>query len=612
MSRKVNPLLAGFVRAMRPADRRPVWQWCEDHLMVDSTSPFPGMWRSERSPWSRDVMDAWQKCRRVVVMCSAQSAKTQTAFGPLTWSISEDPGPTMWVMAARDEAGDFLRDRVMPTVMHCQPVAELFSRREGMTLLFQTCQVYFTGSHSPSKLQSKPIRYLFLDEIRNYPPGALALVLKRTRTFWNAREMLLSTPDVSGDDIDREYQAGDCRKWFVECPNCGKDFTLLFENFYWAETEATRKDGVWIFPELEKTLRLRCPHCKHLMADTPETRRWIYRKGRFVATNPNAPSDRASFHWNAMLPLWVSWKSILEEYLLALQCVEAEIPDYAPLKKFYNETLGIPWEEALGQVVDFGFLEERRRDYGFGEEWPEEKARFMAADKQARGGEHYYWIIRAFGAKGASRLIAYGRCHTYAELESIRKEYKVPLANAVIDSGFRASEVYHWCLQSQWKPFKGDNVAHFPHRIMTADGAVKTVLRLWAKVDVDTNIGASVRHPTTLSGRRITLYRYASDTAKDFLAECYRGMVGDWTIPKAAGDDYLKQLTAERRVAVQDSRGRTHWQWRQFRPDNHYLDCEVMVLVSAVINNLLPSGVIRKPSTVHPGGSAATQADAAV
>ena len=78
--------------------------------------------------------------------------------------------------------------------------------------------------------------------------------------------------------------------------------------------------------------------------------------------------------------------------------------------------------------------------------WPLEKTRFLAADRQARGGEHYFWVARAFGAGGASRLIGYGRCNTTSELEEVRKQLNVPVVNAMIDTGFKASEVYRFCL----------------------------------------------------------------------------------------------------------------------------------------------------------------------
>jgi hypothetical protein len=52
-----HPLVEGFCAACKPADRRPPWEWCEEHVQVDETSPLPGRWRSDASPWVRAVME---------------------------------------------------------------------------------------------------------------------------------------------------------------------------------------------------------------------------------------------------------------------------------------------------------------------------------------------------------------------------------------------------------------------------------------------------------------------------------------------------------------------------------------------------------------------------
>lgn len=64
---------------------------------------------------------------------------------------------------------------------------------------FDGMPFYAGRSGSRARLQSKPIRWLFCDEVRNYPPGRLEMVLKRTRSFWNSRRFLISTPGTKGD-----------------------------------------------------------------------------------------------------------------------------------------------------------------------------------------------------------------------------------------------------------------------------------------------------------------------------------------------------------------------------------------------------------------------------
>ena len=90
-------MIEGFCSACKPADRRPPWQWCEEHVQVDETSPLPGRWRSDASPWVKPVMEDFANngVRDIAVQCAAQSAKTQTAMNCACWAIAEDPDPAM-------------------------------------------------------------------------------------------------------------------------------------------------------------------------------------------------------------------------------------------------------------------------------------------------------------------------------------------------------------------------------------------------------------------------------------------------------------------------------------------------------------------------------------
>ena len=599
-----NPLIRGFFKAMRLPDRRQPWEWCEEHLIVDDTSPMPGRWRSDNSPWVKGPMEAAAKAvvRRCVVKCSAQSAKTQTIMGIACWVVGEDPGPALWVMAAKDEARDFMRDRVMPTFRSCKPVWNQLINTEGLTFVFAGMPFYFTGAGSKSKLQSKPIRYLFLDEVRNYPNGALELALKRTRSFWNAKEFIISTPDMVNDDVDAEFKAGSQEHWHIRCPKCGTWQPLKFDNLKWETTDATKPEGKWHFDNLAETIRLQCVGCDHAWRDTPIERRKLAREGRYISANPNAPKHRVSFHWNALLPTWVRWRSVVEEFLGALKAAKSDPPELEPLKAFWNETLGESWEDALGVIDDYGFLEQRKGDYDFGDVWPEELARFMSADKQIEGGEHYWWVIRSFGPFGKSRLVSYGRANTYDELEELRKLHNVPLKNAMIDSGFRATEVYRFCDKSGWKAFKGDNtdlyVGHVPDE--NDPRRTKAVRRLWTKSEVEPTYGIqSAKLGKRRRGRKIALYRFSSDTVNDFLAEFMSGIVGEWTLTRNPGSEYHKQITSFRRVAVEDTKGRIHYEWRQVRKADHLRDCERMILVAAVISKLIQSGVVRASAEVE-------------
>lgn len=151
----------------------------------------------------------------------------------------------------------------------------------------------------------------------------------------------------------------------------------------------------------------------------------------------------------------------------------------------------------------------------------------------------------------------------------------VPLVNTMIDTGFKAAEGYRFCLATGWKAMKGDDAEW----VLSPDArSGKTVRRVWRRVLVDPSLGtrkARVR-------RHLSRFQWFNLSIKDHLALFINGVVGQWTIPKKAGRDYVEQMTAEVREERDDSRGRIKVLWVQKRRDNHYLDCELMIHVAAM------------------------------
>jgi hypothetical protein len=301
------------------------------------------------------------------------------------------------------------------------------------------------------------------------------------------------------------------------------------------------------------------------------------------ATKPPAgwTRSRGSYTWNALLPHWIEWRAIVEEFLGAVDAMRMG-GDIEPMLTFVTKTLREPWDLDRWLVTGDDYLQERKANYDFGDAWPLEKTRFLAADRQARGGEHYFWVARPFGPGGASRLIGYGRCNTTSELEEVRRQLNVPVVNAMIDTRFKASEAYRFCLATGWKALKGDDAEWF---LAQDPRTGNTVRRVWRRVLVDPTPGARRARVR----RHLPLFQWSNPSLKDHLALFTHGVVGHWTLPQKAGRDHLDQMSAEVREERQDSRGRIKVLWVQMRRDNHYLDSELMVDAAKVISGQVRS-----------------------
>ena len=228
---------------------------------------------------------------------------------------------------------DFVRDRFAPTLKNCKPASASLVREARLAFTFSTMPLYFVGAGSSSKLQGKPMKRLFLDEVRNYPTGALETVLKRVRAFSaTAQVFMISTPDMVDDTMDRAFKNGDQRTYHFPCPKCGHRQQLRLAQLRWTKNEETKPDGRWNFDRLAQTIRYECEQCGHALKDTPAERKLICRSGSFVRMNPNAPEHHHSYTWSALLPWWVPWRALVEEFLLAREA--ARHGDINPMKVF--------------------------------------------------------------------------------------------------------------------------------------------------------------------------------------------------------------------------------------------------------------------------------------
>jgi len=165
--------------------------WAERYFYFDSSSTFQGRWQLARAPWLADIMLSFADptVRTGTCRCSAQSGKTQTGLILALWSLCEDPGPFLWTLPAIDEAKVFSSTRFSESMEACAPIQALKSggrwSDSRLEMYFVTAPLMLTGAGSPSKISSKPIRYLFIDEEKDYRKGAVSKVLKRVRSKWD-------------------------------------------------------------------------------------------------------------------------------------------------------------------------------------------------------------------------------------------------------------------------------------------------------------------------------------------------------------------------------------------------------------------------------------------
>ena len=576
--------------AWTPADRREPWRWCEEHIKSIPYSPMPGPFRSDNSPWVREVMEAIvdPKVKLVSMIAAVQSSKTTAPELTLCYIIANLPGPCLWLDQTDEDAKDESESRLQKLFESCSQVKKFFPKNKNKQ---RNCTIHFSngmtlwllGAYNKTNLQRRSIRWLFGDETWRWPIGHMAEAEARTTAFgWLGKCVFMSQGGEEADDTHRKFETTDMREWHYKCPKCGKYIPYKWENVEW-DDDCKDENGEYDFTKINQNTALKCPECGEYFEDSDRMRRILNKDGMFIPQNPNASKENVGFHWNALASM--SWGKLAELYLRAK--IAARKGDSSLLQQFYQKRLALAWKEF---AEDYR-LEIASGSYNSGDVWDEEAGfnkfgeiiappfgesesiaplRIMTVDVQM---SCFYLVVRSWSINGSSRLLWHERVLTWEDIEEIQKRFHI-LDNLVfVDAGYNSFEVYKQCGQRKWIALMGDNRANFFHRLPQG----KTVLRFYSPV----------KHIFISKYVKCRMHFWSNLNVKDTLARIRRNQnpsdAATWEVPTDISEEYLKQMESEHRIKKGNS-----WIWEQIgnRP-NHYLDCEAMNCAGALMLKII-------------------------
>lgn len=347
---KLSELVKRTYEMFRPPRSQTVSEWAdENRVLVSESSSEPGPWRTDRAPYQREIMDAFTQpgIHEIAIMASAQVGKSEIELNMMGRAIDIDPGPILYVQPTDSVAEDYSKRRIAPMINACptlrDKVNKAKSRDSSNTITMKTFpggSLSIIGANSPSDLASKPVRYIFLDEIDRFPPSAgtegdpIELAERRTETYRHNRKIVkTSTPTIKGKSkIEKAYMNGTQEEWHTQCPHCQNYSYIRFDDVRF-DKEAFRDEN----GETGYTVsgaRWRCPICQR---ETPEHE--VKRcPAKWIVKNPKAIGNGIrSFRLNAFMSPWSDWKAIALAFLKAKDDPEL-------LKVFHNTMLGESWE----------------------------------------------------------------------------------------------------------------------------------------------------------------------------------------------------------------------------------------------------------------------------
>lgn len=588
-----------FAEFMRPPAAVTVSQWADANRMLSGkASSEPGPWRTDRTPYLRQIMDdlsARSSVQEVVVMFAAQLGKSESGMNWLGYIIDNEPGPVMCVQPTTDMAKRFSRQRIAPmleeTPVLRKKVRENRSRDDANTTLmkdFAGGVMVVSGANSAAGLRSMPVRYLFLDEIDAYPLDVdgegdpVALAEKRTSTFARRKVLKVSTPTTRDfSRIESAYLQTNACALHVPCPHCQE-----FQPLEWGANKPhglrwdKHEDGL---PDLARVHYV-CAHCGGVIEERHKPA--MLGAGRWVPSKTaSRPGKQTGYHMNALYaPLgWIGWADLVAQWHEA--SLAAKQGDVSKLKTFTNTVLAETWEEQ-GDKVATHELARRAEDYPMGQVPHGALLLTMGVDVQGDRIEYRTWAWgRGQECWLIDRELIYGDPaveegqpgSVWTRLtERRRTPYlhasgaQVPVQACAIDTGgHHTQQVYAYVR------------AHHHANVLAVKGSSvkgKAVLSKPSDIDV-TWRGQKIP-------RGVKLWQVGTDVAKGLIYGRLRQAQpgpGYVHLPKAlANTDEFEQMTAERLV-TKYLKGHARMEW--IKPNgrrNEALDCFVYAYAAAI------------------------------
>ena len=575
-----------------PPEDISVSEWAEEHRILDvRSSAMPGHWRNSVTPYLSEIMDTMNdfEIEETIFVKPTQVGGTEALLNRLGYLIAQDPGPTM-IVYPTDILGDSTSEnRIIPMIKNSPAIKQHYNERisSKMELQFDNMYVSISGANSPASLASKPIRYLFLDEVDKFPAASrkeadpISLARERTKTFINRKIYMCSTPTLRTGHIWKAKESADIEKhYFIPCPHCSAQIELKFQNLRWPDDEAGLDAA-----DMAELATYVCQECGCTISDAENNRALSF--GEWKVVRERGKTVRRVAYWiNTLYSPFVRFAEIAKEFLKS-----KDDPDL--LHNFTNSWLAEPWEDTKLKTNAEMVLERQTEVEPFAlPDWT----------KLVTGGVDVqenclYWTIRAWGDFLTSQNIAHGQAFSFAEVEKyMNLEYRkadgtVFMVDLVlVDSGDQTDEVYDFCaINAEWAlPCKGVGSQLSHYRLSTVN---KTGSRAYG----------------------MNLVLVDGGKYKDMIASRMRkpNGKGSWMVYKGCDEEYAQQVTAEHKVNVKNSKGQQSlvWKPKTENADNHYLDCEVYCMAAADIKgvrNLFLQNTVEEPKKPEPKKEAPT------
>ena len=537
-----------------------------------------GAWRNDITPDLAFIMDTIgeEHVREVVFMGTPQGGKTNVILNALGSFIDQGPAEVLVVFPTRDDVREFMDDRIIPMLENSPQLSQYISPNPDDTAKYHVkltnSAIIYTGwANSASRLASKAIKYICLDEVDKYDAtvgketDAISLARKRKRTFGDTYKLIItSSPTREDGHVNKAFNAAQViYRRHVVCPDCSGEQLMNITGIKYPEDKTKEEIAA------DNLAWYECEHCQSKWTEAKRNLavrmgKWVRYKGKDIKK-----PKTVAFH----KPGWLSFDVTFAE--IAVCEIESKT-DRARLIDLYNDYMAEPFiESEEGDGITPEVLYDRRDDYGpEGAEWviPMSASVITAfvdiqknrveIELEAWGEGQESWGIEHRQIPGdPSKPEIWGNLDEYLS-RKFRHESGINLKIAItgIDSGYLAPKVYKFV-----KPRES-------RRVYATKGSSTIGKPLFSFSSI--NLSRS-KKKSLKDLQRINLCIIGTEVAKDQLfhwmqIEDYGPGFKHWH--KGYSHDYFKQLCAEHAVT---RKGQRRWVLKVEGSRNEPLDLRV-------------------------------------
>jgi len=549
----------------KPDERLSALDWVSKYVkLTPKQSAQTGSFNHTLTPyWNqlyRDLEDP--EIRQITCMKGCQLGWTTFCINAILYWIANQPFNIGYFSPSQELCKSVFERGIEPLIHTTEPVRNYLTgnpdhiRRN--EIVFKHLIASFIGGGSASKLSSRPLAKIVVDEIDKLSAdrmkseaSPLHLIKDRQVTYLEnglAKLLIGSTPTLAGGSlIESEFENGTKSEYYVPCPHCKHSQVLQFENIDFC---STKKGDAWNEDEILKSAKYKCPKCSGYI--TNEQRYDMINAGTWVDTVPN--KTHKSYHISSLYSLNLTWG------LLAVEFLHNKDGGIYGLQNWENSYMGrafVPMKSTVYDA-DFDLLIKNSLRYLRGTvPWQDSKCLIMGSDTQQFS---HFWTVAAIGPNNELAIVDWGNCLSFQDLETVSKTpYKIfgtenvlyPFTGFIDAGGNRTNDVHSFCASNLnvWYPVFGRG---------------DTLGKIWQPLSKRV-----VNHNNTL----LELYYVKDKHFTDILlTNALKGGTERILLPENVDDEFRKHLLSTSIIAKKNKNGIQTTEYK-VKGDNHYFDC---------------------------------------